>query len=330
MTFSTRRRAHARLLALACGLAASLTGLPLAAQTFPDHTVKLVTPFPAGGSTDGVARPLAGELQKLLGQNVIVENRGGAGGSIGTAMVARGPADGHTALIVFDTHAINPLIYKSLDFDTFKDLKAVGQIVSMPLVLVAHPSLPANNLKELVTLSKAKPGSVSYASAGAGSSNQLAAELFSRTAGIRMNHIPYKGGGPAINDLLAGHVQSIFVSQPLVLKFIESGRLKALAVMGNERSKALPNVPSTKEQGYDGLDVSSWIGMVVPAGIPDAAMRRWTDALQKAVHAKDFQAHMKQAGFNVVESSPQKFDAHIRREYERWDPIVEDLGIVAD
>lgn len=300
------------------------------AQNYPSKTITLVTPFPPGGTTDGVARPLAQHLQKGLLQSVIVENRSGAGGSMGTATVARGPADGHTALIVFDTHAVNPHIYKKLGFDIFKDLKGVGQIVSMPMMLVAHPSLPVSNVAELVALAKTKPNTLGYASAGSGSSNHLATELLSRAAGIQLTHVPYRGGGPAISDLLAGHVQLMVVSQPLVLGHIRAGKLKALAVMGHSRSAAMPELRTVAEQGYAEIDVSSWIGMVVPAATPNVAVRRLHEELEKIARSKEFRDQMVTGGFNVAVTGPAEFDAYIKREYERWGPIVRDLRLTAD
>lgn len=235
---------------------------PVRAQDFPTKMITIVAPFPAGGTTDAVARPLAQQFQRSMGQTVIVENKGGAGGSIGTAAVARGPADGYTQLIVFDTHAVNPHIYKKLPFDTFKDLTGVSQIVSVPQVLVVPASFPANSVKDLVQLAKSKPGSVTYASAGPGSSNQLTAELFARTAGIQMSHVPYKGGGPMVTDLVGAHVNVAFISQPLVLAHIRAGKLKALAVTSDKRSALLPDVPTVAEQGYPGVQcvLVDWLG----------------------------------------------------------------------
>ena len=300
------------------------------AQDYPHKMLTLVTPFPPGGTTDAVARPLALQLQKRWKQTVIVENKGGAGGSLGTGIVARAPADGYTALLVFDTHAVNPLIYKKLSFDTFADFKGVSQIVSMPMLLVAHPSLSAKSIKELVALAKADPGGLSYASAGAGSSNQLAMELFTRAAGIKMTHVPYRGGGPAISDLLAGHVPMIAVSQPLVLEHVRAGKLKALAVMGKTRSAAMPDLPTMAEQGYPDIDVSSWIGMLVPAATPDVVVKRLHLEVVKATQSKEFQDQMNGAGFMIKSSLPAEFDAFIKGEYERWKPVVRDLKIVVD
>jgi tripartite-type tricarboxylate transporter receptor subunit TctC len=318
-----------RMLLLAAVACCGLSG-PGRTQTWPGKPVTLVTPFPPGGTTDAVARPLAQELQKALGQTVLVDNRPGAGGSMGSASVARAQPDGYTALVVFDTHAINPYIYKKLGFDTFKDFKGVSQIVSMPMVLAAHPSLPAANLKELVALAKAQPGAVSYASAGSGSSNQLAAELFSRTAGVKLTHVPYRGGGPVMADLLAGHVQTIVVSQPLVLEHIRAGRLKALAVASATRSAALPQVPTFAEQGYAGVELSSWIGLLLPASTPAPIAERWHAEVVRAARSADFQARMAASGFIVVASKPAQFDAFIRREYERWGPVIKDLNIIAE
>jgi tripartite-type tricarboxylate transporter receptor subunit TctC len=303
---------------------------PALAQSYPTKQITLVAPFPAGGTTDTVARPLAEKLRESMGQTVIVDNRPGSGGVIGTAAVAKAPADGHTALIVFDTHATNPHMYKRLTFDTFKELTGVSQIVSIPVVLAAHPSVPANNVKELVQLAKSKPGAISYASVGAGSSNHLAAKLFEKTTGVELTHVPYKGGNPAVTDLLGGHVQLMFVSQSLVLAHVQSGKLKVLGVTTEKRSTVLPQVPTIAEQGYPGFNVASWVGVVVRSDTPKPIIERLHAEIAKAAKSADFQKRMSEAGFNLVASTPDEFNRHIKSESDRWGKIIKEENITAD
>lgn len=316
MPFLPRVRLGATLALAACAL-------PAAAQapaSYPERPVHIVVPFPPGGIVDNVTRNLGARLSAALGQTFIVENKAGAGGSIGAAHVAKAAPDGYTLLAAFDTHAVNPLLYK-LSFDSDKDLAPVALIGTSPLILVVHPSVPARTVPELVALAKARPDALNYASTGAGSSNQLTAELFKATAGVEMNHVPYKGGAPAITDVLGGRVQVMFVSASSVLAHIKAGKMRALAVTTRERIPALPDVPSIS-QFYPDFEARSWIGLLAPAGTPAATVSRLNTEVYRALQTPEMRTFFDAQAIQPGSGSPEQFGAFLRNETKKWGEII--------
>ncbi|WP_132979700.1 tripartite tricarboxylate transporter substrate binding protein [Pigmentiphaga sp. D-2] len=321
MTFLSCARLGAALALAACAV-------PAAAQapaSYPDRPVHVVVPFPPGGIVDNVTRNLGARLSAALGQTFIVENKAGAGGSIGAAHVAKAAPDGYTLLAAFDTHAVNPLLYK-LSFDSDKDLAPVALIGTSPLILVVHPSVPARTVPELVALAKAKPDALNYASTGAGSSNQLTAELFKATAGVEMNHVPYKGGAPAITDVLGGRVQVMFVSASSVLAHIKAGKMRALAVTTRERIPALPDVPSIS-QFYPDFEARSWIGLLAPAGTPPATVSRLNVEVYRALQTPEMRTFFDAQAIQPGSGSPEQFGAFLRNETKKWGEIIKKQDI---
>jgi len=308
---------------LGAALALAACTLPAAAQapaSYPERPVHIVVPFPPGGIVDNVTRNLGARLSAALGQTFIVENKAGAGGSIGAAHVAKAAPDGYTLLAAFDTHAVNPLLYK-LSFDSDKDLAPVALIGTSPLILVVHPSVPARTVPELVALAKARPDALNYASTGAGSSNQLTAELFKATAGVEMNHVPYKGGAPAITDVLGGRVQVMFVSASSVLAHIKAGKMRALAVTTRERIPALPDVPSIS-QFYPDFEARSWIGLLAPAGTPAATVSRLNTEVYRALQTPEMRTFFDAQAIQPGSGSPEQFGAFLRNETKKWGEII--------
>ncbi|PLC47974.1 MFS transporter [Pollutimonas subterranea] len=316
-----------RLGLLAAVTASVLISATAHADNYPDKPIRVVVPFPAGGFVDGLARPMMPLMSERLGQQIIIDNKGGAGGTIGTAEAARAQPDGYTFLMVFDSHAVNPHIYSNLAYDSEKDLAAVSRLVRNPLVLLAHPSVQANSVQELVELAKKDPESISYATVGPGSSNHLTAELFARQAGVKLTHIPYRGGGPAQTDLLGGHVSIMFLSSSLAIPHVKSGKLKALAVTSAERSPALADTPTLIESGFADFDVQSWVGLLAPAGTPAPVLARWGEEATHVLNSPEMQDRFKQQGLEVVADSPESFAAFLKKEGDRWGSLIKELGI---
>jgi tripartite-type tricarboxylate transporter receptor subunit TctC len=296
-----------------------------AQAAYPNKPISLVVPFPAGGILDNVSRAMAPRLDAALGQPVIIENKAGAGGSIGSAQVAKARPDGYTLLMAFDTHAVNPFLYK-LPFDSDRDLTPIALIGTSPLIVVTPADRPVNNIRELVALAKSKPGALNYASTGAGSSNQLAAELFKSTAGIDMMHVPYKGGAPAITDVLGGRVDVMFVSAPSVLAHIKAGKMKALAVTTRERIPQLPDVPTVAET-YPGFEAQSWIGMLAPGQTPPDIVRRLNAEVHAALQTPELRTLFQNQALRLQLGTPQEFGRFIHSEGERWKAVIDKAGI---
>jgi tripartite-type tricarboxylate transporter receptor subunit TctC len=306
--------------ALALGLAAGAA--PVQAQAWPAKPIRIVVPFPPGGIVDTLARQLQPRLQQALGQTLIIDNKSGAGGSLGAADVARAPADGYTLLMVFDAYATYPLVYPKLTFDIHRDLVPVTQIASNPLILVVNPALPAKDLRELVALARSKPGRLNYASVGAGSSNHLTAEYFKSVSGTFVTHIPYRGGGPAQQDLMGGQVDMMFLSAVLAQPFVKAGKMRGLAQTGSQRVQAYADMPTVAESGYPGFDVSSWVGMLAPAGTPPAVVERLNAELRKIVRSPEFDAQLTAQGLRGIASSPAEFAATLKAEQAKWTRLV--------
>ena len=298
------------------------------AQAYPSQPIQVVVPFPAGGIVDNVTRKLGTQLITALGQPIIIENRAGAGGSIGAAQVARAKPDGYTLLSAFDTHAVNPLLYK-LTFDSDKDLKPIALVATSPLVLVVHPSVPAKSLQELVALAKAKPQALSYASTGAGSSNHLTAELFKSVTGASMLHVPYRGGAPAITDIMGGQVQVMFVSVTSVLGHIRSGKLRPLAVTSKERIAALPEVPPIGDT-YKGFEAYSWVGLLAPAGVPADVIAKLNASVNAALKTPDVQKFLEEQSLKPAGGTPEQFGSFMKAETQKWGEVIKRQNIKVD
>lgn len=321
---SSQRR---KLLLAATALALAANTALAAPPAWPQKTVRIVVPFPPGGTVDGVARLLQPRLQAALGQTVLIDNRAGAGGTVGVREVARSAPDGYTVGMVFDAFTTYPLVYPNLGFDSRKDLVPVTQMASNPLVLVVNPSVPANNLQELIALAKAKPGTLNYASVGAGSSNHLTAEWFKSVAGIDVAHIPYKGGGPAQQDLLGGQVQMMFLSAVLAQPHVRAGKLRALAQTGTKRVDAYRDVPTVAESGYPDFHVESWVGMLAPAGTPSAIIDRLHTEVTAALNSADVKARLAEQGLQPIANTPAQFAQALSDEYAKWQRLISERNL---
>ena len=320
-----------RLIArLSAGLLTAAFAAPALAQSYPAKPVRIVVPYPPGGPNDIVARTVGQKLSEQLGQPVIVDNKPGASGNIGAESVAKSPADGYTLLLLTTGHTINPSLYPKLGYDLEKDLAPVTQLTAGPMVVVANPSLPAKNIKELISLAKAKPGSLNFGSAGNGSSTHLAPELFSSMAGIKMNHIPYKGSAPALTDLMAGQIQVAFDFMISAMPHVKSGKIKALAVTSTTRSPAAPDLPTVAESGVPGFEVIGWNGLVVPARTPKDVVAKLNAELKKALDQPDAKERFAAQGFSATWTTPEKFGAYIESEHAKWAKVVKDSGAKID
>ena len=314
----------------ACLVALVAITVPLAAaaQDYPTRPVALVSPFPPGGSVSLVARIVAEKMGETLGQSIVVENRGGAGGTIGARSVAKSPPDGYTLLLGYTgTLAIGPTMYPNAGFDPRKDFAPVGRIGTAPTLLVVHPSVPVHSVAELIAYAKANPGKLNFGSAGIGTVGHLAGELMATMAGLRLVHVPYKGTGPAITDLLGGHIPMMFTPVPTAHAQAESGLLRALAVTGAERSSLLPNVPTVAESGLPGYEAALRYGLVAPAGTPRAIIERLNKELRTALAAEDVRSRLAADGAEVLPSTPEQYAADIDREEATWSKVVNALGL---
>ena len=314
----------------ACLVALVAIAAPLAAaaQDYPTRPVVLVSPFPPGGSVSLVARIVAEKMGETLGQSIVVENRGGAGGTIGARSVAKSPPDGYTLLLGYTgTLAIGPSMYPNAGFDPRKDFAPVGRIGTAPTLLVVHPSVPVHSVAELIAYAKANPGKLNFGSAGIGTVGHLAGELMATMAGLRLVHVPYKGTGPAITDLLGGHIPMMFTPVPTAHAQAESGLLRALAVTGAERSSLLPNVPTVAESGLPGYEAALRYGLVAPAGTPRAIIERLNKELRTALAAEDVRSRLAADGAEVLPSTPEQYAADINREEATWSKVVNALGL---
>ena len=314
----------------ACLVALVAITVPLAAaaQDYPTRPVALVSPFPPGGSVSLVARIVAEKMGETLGQSIVVENRGGAGGTIGARSVAKSPPDGYTLLLGYTgTLAIGPSMYPNAGFDPRKDFAPVGRIGTAPTLLVVHPSVPVHSVAELIAYAKANPGKLNFGSAGIGTVGHLAGELMATMAGLRLVHVPYKGTGPAITDLLGGHIPMMFTPVPTAHAQAESGLLRALAVTGAERSSLLPNVPTVAESGLPGYEAALRYGLVAPAGTPRAIIERLNTELRPALAAEDVRSRLAADGAEVLPSTPEQYAADIDREEATWSKVVNALGL---
>ena len=306
------------------------TGSALAQANYPDKPVRFVVPYPPGGGTDVIARIVQDRFQALLGQPMIIDNKGGAGGSVGSELAARAAPDGYTVLFTLSSHTINPAIYPKLSFDTLKDFESIGTVASLPQILVANPQVPANTVAELVALAKAKPELLAYASVCNGSPGHLAGELFKLRTGTQMTHIPYRGGGPAVTDVMSGQVPLLWVSIPAAAQFVKAGKLKAFAVSTLKRSAAFPDVPTVQETGVPDFEVDSWYAMFVPARTPQPVIDRLNRALNTIVAEPGIRDKLLAQGAEGVGGSPQTLTRIVAAEIPKWVKLAKDANIKAD
>jgi tripartite-type tricarboxylate transporter receptor subunit TctC len=299
------------------------------AYGYPDKPIKIVLGFPAGGGSDILLRTITPALATVLGQSIVVDNRPGAGGNLAMEMVARAEPDGYTLLMGSPGLAINPFLYEKLGFDPLHDFAPIGMVGSVQNVLVVNPSVPVQTVAELVAYAKKNPGRLNYASSGTGTSLHLAGELFKRDTGVQITHVPYKGGGPAMNDLLGGQVEMMFNVLPSALPQINAGKLRALAVTGATRSPSLPNVPTMLEAGIKGYTAVTWNGLLAPAGTPPAIVRQLNLALQQVLASADTKQRFADMGQDVVMGSPQDFTQLIQTETTKWKAVIQEAGIKA-
>jgi tripartite-type tricarboxylate transporter receptor subunit TctC len=304
--------------------------MPVIAQTYPSKPVRMIVPFVPGGNTDIIGRVFAPKMAEIIGQQIVVDNRGGAGGVIGTEVASRSAPDGYTILMVSAGHTINPAMVKKLPYDSVKDFAPISIIADVPTAFVVHPSLPAKSVKEFIAIARARPGEINYSTAGRGTVGHLAAELLSSMAKIKMVHIPYKGTGQAMVDLVAGHVQMQFPSMPAAIQQVRTGRLRMIAQTGKQRSGAAPDVPTMEESGLPGFVVSSGFGLMAPAGTPRTIIDRIHAALVKALNDPAVKENLAKQGAEVVASTPEEYDQFNRAEIAKWIKVAAAAGIKPD
>ncbi|HET7157738.1 MAG TPA: tripartite tricarboxylate transporter substrate binding protein [Burkholderiales bacterium] len=312
-------------------LALSVFTTSIYAETYPDRPIRVIVGVPAGGTPDVMARSVTTGMSKILGQPLVMDNRGGAGGLIGTEVAAKAAPDGYTLLVSSPGPlTILPHMQKQIAYDPLRDFVPVGLIASNPFLLIAHPSLPGKSIKELIALAQAQPGKLNYASAGNGAANHLAMELFKSMAGINITHVPYKGAPQAVTDVLAGHMNMMFNSIPPVLAHVKAERFRALGVGGAKRSPQLPDVPTITQAGVPGYEAITWFGMLAPAKTPKAILARVSDAFSKVISALELRAQLEAQGAEPGSGSGADFEALIRREYERYAKVVKISGAKID
>ena len=312
------------------GAVVMLATTSAAAQNYPSRPIRLVVPQSAGGSTDLVARPLAQRVAEALKGSVVVDNRPGAGSTIGTDIVAKALPDGYTLLAVAASFTMSPSLYKKLAFDPVNDFAPISLLSSLPNILVVHPALPVKSVKDLLAHAKAQPGKLNYSSSGIATGTHMSMALLTHMAGINLAHIPYKGGAPSVTALISGEVQLCFATISTALPHVKSGRLRALAVSSAKRASAMPEVPAIAEVGVAGYDYTSWIGLLAPAKTPAAIVARWHSESARAMQTPEMKALLQHEGSEAVGSTPQSFNSTLRTEVERWRGVAKAANIVAD
>lgn len=317
-------------LTLAAALAAAALCGSAWAQTYPSKPITLVVPFSPGGATDIMSRLLAERLNKRLGQTVLVENKPGAGTMIASEYVAKAPADGYTLLIAASSLGIAPSLYKKVNYDPIKDFTPVSQVASVVHVLVVHPTMPVKNVGELITWLKANPTKANYGSVGAGTSTHLEAELFNSVAGVKMEHIPYKGSAPALTDMIGGQLQVMFDAYASSGPFIKDGRVRLLAVTTAQRSKSLPDTPTVSESGLPGYEAMPWLGVVAPAGTPAPVVNKLYAELHEVLKEPEVQDKFRSLGLDIIGSKPDEFSAFLKKDIVKWAKVIKDSGAKAD
>ena len=315
----------------ALGVIGALSAAPAFAQgAYPTKAVRVVVPYPAGGTTDIVARIVAQKLSTTWSRQVLIDNRAGAGGNIGKEIVARSAPDGYTLLMAGVSYAINPSLYKKTPYDPRTDFAPITQIASTAQILEVHPALPVSSIKQLIALARAKPGQLLYGSAGSGTTLHLSAELFNSMAGIKMTHVPYKGVTAALVDLMAGEVQVIIDSLPASLAYVKAGRVKGLAVTSATRATAVPDLPTISESGVKGYEATSWYGFFAPAQTPPDVLKKLNADAVAAIRASDVQAQLQKAGADPIANSSEQFAAVLQQELAKWAKVVQISGARVD
>jgi tripartite-type tricarboxylate transporter receptor subunit TctC len=302
----------------------------LHAQAYPAKSVRMIVPFAPGGNTDIIGRIFAPKMGEILGQQIIVDNRGGAGSTIGSELAAKAPPDGYTLLMVSAAHVINPAMIRKLPYDSIKDFAPIGVIADVPTAFVVHPSLPAKTVKEFIAIARARPGEIFYSTAGIGTVGHLCAEMLNSIAKIKLTGVHYKGSGPSMIDLVAGHVQTQFPSMPAAVQYVRTGRLRMIAQTGSQRSGAARDVPTMEEAGLKGFVVSSGFAMFAPAGTPRPIIDRVHAAMVKALNDPAVKDNLANQGAEVVASTPEEHDAFNKAEIAKWIKVVKDAGIAQE
>ncbi|MBD9665266.1 tripartite-type tricarboxylate transporter receptor subunit TctC [Variovorax paradoxus] len=328
MNTSARRAFVIAFLGLLAASAMPTTAVAQAA--YPSKTVKIVVPYPPGGTNDSVARVLAQRLGDRLGQPFIVENKAGASGNLGAEFVARAPADGYTLILVTMGHTIHPSLYKNLRYDIRTDLAPITSLTTGPALLMVNPNMGVNSLKDLIALAKSKPGALNFSSAGNGSSTHLATEYLSERAGIKMTHIPFNGSAPAMMDVIAGNSQVVMDMMFSATPQVKGGKLKAIAQTGAKRSPAMPDVPTVAEAGLPGFDVSVWNGLMAPAGTPKEVIAKLNAEIKRELDSPEFKERLAAQGYEPAWSTPEQFDKLIASDIERWAKVVKTSGAKAE
>jgi len=300
------------------------------AQSFPTRPVRIIVPFPAGGPSDILTRMMGPKLTDLWGQQVVVDNRPGAGTIIGTDLVAKAAPDGYTLVMVYTGHATNPGLHSKLPYDTLRDFAPVTLATTLPIIVVAHPSLPAGSVKELIALAKARPGQIAFATSGNGSTGHLAGELFKSVARVNLLHIPYKGSAPAIADVLGGQVAITFDGLPAALPHVQAGKLRAIAMTSLERSPLLPDVATIAESGFPGFSSDAWFGVLAPARTPPAVVQQLNANMVKVLQLPEIRDRLVAMGYRPIANTPEQFDAFIRAEIAKWGKVIKESGARLD
>lgn len=322
---------YIRLIAVSVAALSIHTAQAQSADTYPNKPIKFIVPYAAGGASDVTSRLLAQAMSPSIGQTVIVENKTGAGGNIGTDFVAKSAPDGYTMLLAYTgPMAINPTLYKNIPFNPLKDFAAVTLVAEAPLLLGVHPSVPVKNVKELVEYARANPGKIFYGSSGTGGADHLAGDLFMQETGTKIVHVPYKGGAPALRDLVAGNTQMQFMTIPAAIPHIKDGRIRPLAILSNSRFELFPDVPTIAEAGLPGVYVNNTYGVTVPAGTPPAVVNKLNAELVKAVKSQDIVNRFKDLGLVPRYNTPEEFSQFMKDEHARWAKIVKDSGASVD
>ena len=311
---------------LAAAMVFVVAALPAAAQTYPAKTIRYIVPFPPAGATDILARWVAEKITPALGHSVVVENRPGAAGGVGTDLVAKSPPDGYTILMATAAQAISETLYVRQPFSFARDLTAVALIARVPNVMEVHPSVPVKTVREFIALAKAQPGQINFASSGAGTTIHMSGELFKLLTGVNIVHIPYKGSAPALNDLVAGQVSVMWDNLPASMPFIKAGRLRAIAITTANRYPGLPDLPTVAESGVPGYEASAWFGIVAPAAMPREAIARLNAEVNRAINLPDMKERFVQQGATPAPGTPEDFSTWIREEIAKWGKVVKASG----